>query len=315
MPYPPWKPPPVQVCESLFHLKKQSDPPSFLKSESLNHISEHSSSYIIYTDGSKTNSSVGCSAVGVDREIGLKLPPNISNYSAELLAISKAIDLGNNSESPTIVIITDSKSSIFAIRKIYPENCIVQEIHTKLHASGKTFHLCWVPSHCGIPGNERADRLAKETSENLTVITHVKLPRSDLKATVKSKTKEAWRREWANIQDNKKLREITDSLTELPNSNCSDREWQIILCRLRIGHSRLTQSYHMTRSARPRCDFCGDWLEIKHILIECPYYEPKRNLYFPNTNRNMFSLLNSGDTRPRGPIYKFLSEINMLRLL
>jgi len=33
--------------------------------------------------------------------------------------------------------------------------------YSTLTNSGKTVILCWIPGHVGIPGNERADRVAK----------------------------------------------------------------------------------------------------------------------------------------------------------
>ena len=32
-----------------------------------------------------------------------------------------------------------------------------------LSVKGTRVHFCWIPSHCGIDGNERVDQLARET--------------------------------------------------------------------------------------------------------------------------------------------------------
>ena len=34
----------------------------------------------------------------------------------------------------------------------------------RLNATGRTIHLQWVPAHCGLPGNETADALAKKAA-------------------------------------------------------------------------------------------------------------------------------------------------------
>ena len=206
-------------------------------------------------------------------------------------------------ETTSITIITDSRSSILSLKKIYSENWITQEIHSKLYNSDKQFSLCWVPSHTGIPGNERADLLAKQ-SEHLPSSKPLKIPRSDMKSYTKSKIKESWRNEWTNTQSNK-LREVTESTSELPNSNCSNREWEVKLCRLRIGHTHLTHSHLMTRTNPPEC-VCGEEATtVKHLLLECPSYDQPRLRFFPNPNRTLNSILKEGDTNYRGALFNF----------
>ncbi|MPC43272.1 hypothetical protein E2C01_036915 [Portunus trituberculatus] len=49
-----------------------------------------------------------------------------------------------------------------------------------------------------------------------------------------------------------------------------DRRTQIVLARLRIGHTYLTQRYLLTRDPQPYCDDCLVSLTIQHLLVECP---------------------------------------------
>ena len=61
------------------------------------------------------------------------------------------------------MIITDSLSSLQALKSQKLNNPIVSNIlHMCHYLSGhKDIIFCWVPSHIGIQGNERADVLAK----------------------------------------------------------------------------------------------------------------------------------------------------------
>ena len=66
-----------------------------------------------------------------------------------------------------VVILTDSASALEAIKNM-KESSIIVEIYEKLFAInsfGIDVNLEWVPAHCGLPGNERADLLAKQASK------------------------------------------------------------------------------------------------------------------------------------------------------
>jgi ribonuclease HI len=61
------------------------------------------------------------------------------------------------------VIITDSLSTIMAAESRTPaKNPKTQTIRKMLDHEGPRITLLWVPSHKGIPGNEKADQVAKE---------------------------------------------------------------------------------------------------------------------------------------------------------
>ena len=86
---------------------------------------------------------------------------------AELVAILMALEWIDEYHPIAVVILTDSASALEAIKNM-KESSIIVEIYEKLFAInsfGIDVNLEWVPAHCGLPGNERADLLAKQASK------------------------------------------------------------------------------------------------------------------------------------------------------
>ena len=315
---PPWICGRLTVCKDVTTLVKREVPPMTLKLIHQGHIREHSyDSYRIYTDGSKTNQGVAYAIYSTDFSISKKLNECTSIFTAELAAILAAIERSNGIAQNKITIITDSKSSIQAIQVIYTSNPIVQQIQNSIKRSNKQFQLCWVPSHIGILGNEKADKLALEATRNEIVDPHPNT-RGDIKAFIRKKCREKWKEQWEGQGQTNKLREITNSIHPLPNSSCpDDRLWERKLMRLRIGHSRHTHGYLMCRGEPPICEDCneGSPLTIKHILTECPLHNEKRQRYLNSTAPTMKQMLKESDTSFNGPIYNFIKDIDLLSKL
>ena len=83
-----------------------------------------------------------------------------------------------------------------------------------------------------------------------------------------------------------------------------NRKEDIILTRLRIGHSRLTHKHYLGNEDPPECIPCNTQLTIKHILIECVDTADIRKQFF-NDLKTLFNSV-AGDT-----ILAFLAEVNL----
>ena len=53
-----------------------------------------------------------------------------------------------------------------------------------------------------------------------------------------------------------------------------------MLCRLRIGHTRLSHGFLMEGGPQPFCEDCLVPLTIKHVMVECPSLHALRQQFF-----------------------------------
>ena len=216
------------------------------------------------------------------------------------------------------MIILDSKSSIQAVSRLYSKNSLINEIKGEAYDSTKTCRLCWVPAHRDITGNEMADRLARETIKNSGKLDKPLL-RADLESAVRAKTRASWLSRWTFISERlNHFREVTDTLSPLPNTSSENRRWEIRLARLRLGYTRLTHGYRMSQGGeRPVCEECTDEarLTVKHILVECQRYSQHRRRAFGREPVQLREILNKGDTAFGGSLYKYVNNIGIYGLI
>ena len=131
----------------------------------------------VYTDVSKMNEKVGAAVVinphfqNVEttcRQLSKRLPDNSTIFAAEATAISLALNYYQHMDPVhhDVVVYSDAMSCLQAIEGEDTENpfiCHIMNLLWSLSDKGTRVPFCWVPSHCGIDGNERVDQLAKET--------------------------------------------------------------------------------------------------------------------------------------------------------
>ena len=303
---PPWRICCLATCNQLFQYTKKSVPPAVMRRIYLDHFVAHTDTAVLYTDGSCSADGVGYAVVSDHHSIKVRLRPTSSIYTAELLAIRDAVAFANGGAFRNVTIVSDSKSAIQAISSLYTQHPIVNCIRDLIIQSDKSFTLCWVPSHVGIPGNEEADRAAASAVCDLP-ISQASLPRSDYKVSIRNLVRASWQAEWRH-EPYKNLREIMPDIPRRYVGN-HPRHWSVKLIRLRIGHTRLTHGYLMEGGHRPYCDDCVVPLTVKHLLFECPTHTQHRQLFgFPGppTFRDIFWPALCGIN---GPLYNFLHAI------
>ena len=123
----------------------------------------------------------------------------------------------------------------------------------------------------GIVGNELADQAAKSATQKTTVDIHT-VPVRDVQNFIKRSLLQARQTEWQGT--NFKLTTVKDSVRPWSSSFRSARREEIILTRLRIGHSFFSHSFLLRREDAPTCGMyvCGTNLSVEHVLLECPRF-------------------------------------------
>ena len=159
-----------------------------------------------------------------------------------------------------VVVYSDSMSCLQAIEAEDTENPLICHIMNLLWLlSDRGVRFCWIPSHCGIEGNERVDQLAKETLEKDT----------DLKPLVNSFIQHLVQTKWGVTVHGSDLYLMKPTLGQPKNFQCLTRAEEAVITRLRIGHTKATKSHILSRWPPTACHHCGQTLSIDHMRQEC----------------------------------------------
>ena len=112
------------------------------------------------------------------------------------------------------------------------------------------------------------------------------LPAGDLYPAVASFLFGRWQHTWSNQQGNK-LVAIKPKLSPWQSSSRKCRREEVILCRLRTGHTYATHVYLLCGAERPVCPRCPCSLSVKHVLVDCPHLEGERRKHFGVTSSQL----------------------------
>ena len=313
---PPWKLACIDCCENCFSSKKESSDYT-RRIEFLEHTSIHNDSIYVYTDGSKSDAGVGFGVVFPDFTRSGALPFNFSNFTAEVYGILIAVKEIISLDRGDYVIFTDSKGVLEALQFFNSSHPLVIDILEWIFLAkcrGRLISFCRVPAHVGVWGNEEADRLAKTAALNLRPA-NIALPFRDLFPVVRETFRAAWQFYW-DLEISNKMREITGKIKPWSYA-ISSRRQEVSLCRLRIGHTRMTHGFLMSRDPPPFCGDCLVLLTVKHLLTECPNFIDVRErflLYGREDGTFLLSKLLGPDCQEEN-LFKFIKEAGFLNCI
>ncbi|XP_070182442.1 uncharacterized protein, partial [Littorina saxatilis] len=102
--------------------------------------------------------------VRIDEQRSLPAGELSSNYRAELTALREAVSLVSEHPPSHPVFLTDCRSAVQSLQS--PKEQLERDTHRLLCTLSQSTNVAvqWIPAHCGLSGNEEADRLAKTGS-------------------------------------------------------------------------------------------------------------------------------------------------------
>lgn len=221
-------------------------------------------------------------------------------------AILHALDIVSSHEDISFIIFTDSLSCLYALQGNNFDNPDVLKILERCHEliyNGKNV-FAWCPSHVGVKGNEQADKLAKDALDHN--ISEAQIPYTDLKPRVNNLVFSKWQNQW-DEEPNNKLYQIKPKVRQIySQSTRHSRREEIVLARIRIGHTYITHNFLLKGEQIPVCSTCAVPLTVKHILIDCADFAISRKKYFNVTTLNeLFTKIDAS------LIIEFLKDIKM----
>lgn len=278
----PWELLPVFCDWTFTRFSKHSVSPLIIQQEFVELQKKYSNYVHFYTDGSKSSSSVGTAVYSEEFTKAQRLEGMASIFTAELYGVLMAIEYIMASKTMKAVLFVDSQSVVSALGSVKDtKNKLAQLVRFKINSAlvrGHDIKFCWIPSHIGILGNEKADQLATST-KNLAV-TSTGLPYQDMKPLIKKALLQMWQSEWDQESENK-LHVVKPGLGLWESASHENRFIEVLHCRLRIGHSFVTHGHLLCGGDAPVCEHCGESLTVLHILWLCSGLEQNRRTCFP----------------------------------
>ncbi|KAJ9137654.1 Endonuclease/exonuclease/phosphatase [Pleurostoma richardsiae] len=248
-----WTPPFIRISDSTIEAIQEHD-------------AADPGTFRIYTDGSGINDHVGAAAVA----------PMLSNSDIR----SKRLQYMGTSDTSTVYA-AELKGLVLALQ-------IVQDIYTETSSPGKCAIFTdnqaaiqafrWIPAHVGVPGNEAADRAAKEAAgmgssrqqRPTTVRTLIATTRTNIRARMKDEWDAAW--EYAKHGRDLHRLGVQPGKGILKIHKGTHRAVSSVITQIRIGKIGLRAYLHAINKAdTDQYEYGYGPQIVRHILLEYRY--------------------------------------------
>jgi ribonuclease HI len=247
----------------------------------------------IYTDGSGLNGHTGAAAVcpqrGTHRQAYLGTDREYTVPVAELVGLALALELAQEAGCEAIIF-TDNQGALKTLQN--PREAsgqhIVRHVLELLNGLIEQVALHWIPAHRGIPGNEEADRLAKEATgwradgsrgHRAPTFPPLQPLQSAVTRWARAKAKEDWKNEWAKAKHGHQLRQLLPEVDRksLQLYSGLSKELSAVLIQMRTGKIALRQYLNRIQAADTDECPCGMGPEtVSHVLMNCGKHDALR---------------------------------------
>ena len=179
--------------------------------------------------------------------------PNMESsiFTAEAHAIDLALNIISKSKHKKFIIFSHSLSVLLSLRNKKFQNPLIIKLLSRLDSMSNRKEII------GVRGNERADsaaKLALDLTPNKS-----RFPYTHLKPTINKFLHTKWQQQWSNNILNK-LFQIQPTFGEWKPASRKSRREQIVISRLRIGHTRLTHSFILKQKPQPQLAWLNTFL-------------------------------------------------------
>ena len=293
-------PAPTVLMDLHEEIEKKNTPTPIMYAQSMEIIYGKWGKYVhIYTDGSKDQNDNTGAAVYIPRYNvrSAKKVSSISIFRAEQTAIIMALEFIRELNIKQSVIFCDSLSVLCDLKELNTskKTTEIRQLLYQLKELKLDISFEWIPSHCGIAGNEIVDGLAKEALKQSNE-TNIPLNKTEMNNIIFKHYMEHWQNEWEKSERGRFLYHIQPTIKPTFQSHLNCRREESIIHRLRIGSCLLNETlYKLKRHDSGKCSHCDVPETVPHYLLDCSIHNEHRqelqyNLSVDNlTLRNILS--------------------------
>ena len=216
---------------------------------------------------------------------------------AEIFSIYKALVWVKNTLQPCkIVVLSDSRAAILSLQSDNTKNRLVfncLHVLRQLFEQNYDITLQWIPSHVGLPGNEKADENARQAIQ-LPLITPLSPCYKDILNLIRRENYTLLQNHWHQMKSNEFLGNNKPDWGIRNYDSKTDRKTEVIINRLRVGKTLLNKhAYRINISNSPNCVYCNVEEDIDHFILHCYRYHSLRTNLINDLNKIKHNLGNS----------------------